>query len=115
MKMEMVKRRKAKIEKDKEEAEMGPDLSLCVLNDEDGNEKGTAKANFKEIKAIKAIKDNGKVNSNVNVNVNVNVNGKLKKKDSEQGPNNKLCYLAFAAPASSSSSSSLLDTSVCLI
>jgi superfamily II DNA or RNA helicase len=92
----MLKRKKAKLEKEEEENAAGPDLSLCVLNNEDGEP---------DVSAPPPPPPPSKVKSKSKVKLNVEV-----------GPNNKLCYLAYAAPAAAASDvKAALDTSVCLV
>jgi superfamily II DNA or RNA helicase len=95
MKMEpMLKRKKARIEKEQEEAEVGPDLSLCVLN----NEEGEAPA--MPVKAKVKVKSPKPLNS--------------KDPITSKPLTDKLCYLAYAAPAQQEQQKTP-DNSMCLI
>jgi hypothetical protein len=98
MKMETVRRRKAKIEKEREEAEVGPDLTKCVLNDEDGN--------VPVVDIPIQVKSKSKLKIKGEVKVQAKIQG--------EAPNNKLCYLAYAAPKQETPLLNL-DTSICLI
>jgi superfamily II DNA or RNA helicase len=100
MRMEpMLKRRKAKIETEQEEALVGPDLTQCVLNDLNGLSESE-----KSKESDLPVKEKAKL--------------KLKLNSSQtKGPNNKLCYLAYAAPKTDSEPepSNEPNTRVCLI
>jgi superfamily II DNA or RNA helicase len=94
----MLKRRKAKIEKDQEEATVGPDLSQCVLNNEDGE------ADHHDSKPAPELKLKLKLKSKINSPVPAPV------------PDNKLCYLAWSANLTEPASViNKIDTSVCLV
>jgi hypothetical protein len=101
MRMEpMLKRRKAKIEKEQEEALVGPDLTQCVLNDLNGSGSD-----------VSSDPPPGKDKEKINVKTQAKTQTKTK------GPNNKLCYLAYAAPktAETEEPANEPNTRVCLI
>jgi hypothetical protein len=101
----LVRRKKAKIEQDKEDAAKGPDMSQCFLIQPDDPVKGGP-----------ALPLNPLANEDGQVKVKVKGQVKVKGKESSATPNQAFCYLAYSCKSPDEAKAKTVpDISSCLI
>jgi superfamily II DNA or RNA helicase len=101
----LVRRKKAKIEQDKEDAAKGPDMTQCFLIQPDDPVKGGP-----------ALPLNPLANEDGQVKVKVKGQVKVKGKESSATPNQAFCYLAYSCKSPDEAKAKTVpDISSCLI